>query len=131
MNRIDLTKVFLKQWNVSTDDANVKFYSRKWWKDNRATNSSCRLTEEGRDFLVNTLQIKAYEIPFTESIDSSPQTVIYLARFIDSPFFLTNHSITVFSEIKSFELHLFSDDIRKYGIIKSLNARIEKLNNNN
>ena len=47
--------------------------------------------------------------------------MVYLSRFIDCPYFLTNNNITVFSEIKSFELHLFSDDIRKYGIIKSLN----------
>jgi hypothetical protein len=33
--------------------------------------------------------------------------------------------------MKSFELHLFSDDIRKYGIIKSLNARNKKLNEKN
>lgn len=121
MDRDDLTKVFLKNWGKSTDEANVQFYSRQWWVSNR--NKSFRLSPGGLEFLTKTLGIKSYVIPFTESIDKSPQTVIYLSRFVDSPFYLTNNSITVFSEIKSFELHLFSDDIRKYGIIKSLNHR--------
>lgn len=125
IDRDDLTKVFLNQWGKSSDEANVKFYSRIWWISNR--NKSFRLTADGLDFLKKTLELKSYTIPFTESIDRSPQTMIYLSRFIDSPFYLTNSSITVFSEIKSFELHLFSDDIRKYGIIKSLNARNKTL----
>jgi len=121
IERDTLTKIFLTQWNVSTDDVNVRFYSRKWWVTNRAT--SYRLTNDGHEFLTKILEVKAYTIPFTESIDKSPQTLVYLSRFIDSPFYLTNQSITVFSEMKSFELHLFSDDIRKYGMIKALNAR--------
>jgi len=123
MTRDELTKVFLKQWNVSTDDINVRFYSRKWWIDNRSNSPSMRLTKEGFDFLSSTLGLKSYKIPFTEPIDKSPQTVVYLTRFIDSPFYLTDYSITVFSEMKCFELVLFSDDIRRYGLIKSLDAR--------
>ena len=46
-------------------------------------------------------------------------------QFIDCPYYLTNQSITVFSEKKAFELMLFSDDIRKYGLIKAINARKE------
>ena len=110
--------------------ANLLFYSRKWWFDNRRSSNSYRLTSDGLDFLVSTLNLKTYKIPFTESIDKSPQTVVYLSRFIDCPYFLTNNNITVFSEIKSFELHLFSDDIRKYGIIKSLNERQKPKKNN-
>ena len=31
--------------------------------------------------------------------------------------------LTVFSEKKSFELYMFSDDIRKYGLIKAMNKQ--------
>jgi len=119
-----LTKIFLNQWGKSTDDANVKLYSRKWWQSNRVGKQTAyRLSLDGLDFLTNELDLRGYEIPFTESIDSSPQTVVFLERYIDCPYYLTNKSITVFSERKSFELYLFSDDIRKYGIIKAMNAR--------
>ena len=123
MDRLTLTKVFLNQWGVSTDEANVRFYSRKWWKNNRIKNSSFSLTEEGLNFLKDVIKLKAYTIPFNESIHKSPQTVVYLNRFIDTPYYLTDNSITVFSEMKSFELYMFSDDIRKYGIIKAVNHR--------
>jgi hypothetical protein len=128
-NRDNLTKVFLKQWDVSTDESNVIFYSRKWWVDPRSSNNSLRLTNEGLEFLVETLGLKSYTIPFIEPIDKSPQTVVYLCRFMDEPFYLTNKYITVFSEMKCVELHLFSDDIRKYGIIKTLDTRREILKN--
>lgn len=132
ITRDALTKIFLSNWGKSTDDANVKFYSRIWWQVSRpSAQSAFRLTKEGLDFLKNDLNLKAYEIPFTEPIDHSPQTMIYLSRYINCPYYLTHFSITVFSEIKSFELHLFSDDIRKYGIIKALNARNKELNEKN
>jgi hypothetical protein len=44
---------------------------------------------------------------------------------------LTAESITVFSERKSFELYLFSDDIRKFGLVKAMNEREKELDQTN
>lgn len=122
--RDTLTRIFLSHWDKSSDDANVKFYNRKWWQSFRNSDqSSLRLTKEGLDFLINDLGIRSYKVPFTEPLEHSPQTMIYLSRYIDCPYYLTSDSITVFSESKGFELILFSDDIRKYGILKAINAR--------
>jgi hypothetical protein len=119
-----LTKIFLQHWGKSTDDTNVQLYSRKWWQSTRVNKQTAfRLSDEGYEFLTVTLEIKMYEIPFTEPIELSPQTIIFLERYIDCPYFLTNQSITVFSERKSFELYLFSDDIRKFGLIKAMKER--------
>jgi hypothetical protein len=132
IHRDALTKIFLQQWGKSTDEANLELYSRKWWQSNRASKQTAfRLSEEGFDFLTLTLDIKMYEVPFTESIELSPQTIIFLERYIDCPYYLTNHSITVFSERKSFELYLFSDDIRKFGLVKAMNERQKDLVNLN
>lgn len=128
ITRDTLTKIFLQQWGKSTDDANVKLYGRKWWQSNRVNKQNAfRLSEEGYDFLVNELDIKMYEIPFTEPIELSPQTIIFLEKYIDCPYYLTTQSITVFSERKSFELYMFSDDIRKYGLVKAMNERQKDL----
>lgn len=128
ITRTALTKIFLNQWGKSTDDANVEIYSRKWWQSNRASNQHVyRLSEEGFNFLTNLLDIRSYEIPFTEQIELNPQTIIFLERYIDCPYYLTRKSITVFSERKSFELYMFSDDIRKYGLIKAMNERKKSL----
>ena len=126
--RDTLTRVFLKEWGKSTDDANVQLYSRKWWQSNRVNKQTAfRLSEVGFEFLTNELGIHMYEIPFTEPIELSPQTIIFLERYIDCPYYLTAESITVFSERKSFELYLFSDDIRKFGLIKAMNERQKDL----
>ena len=73
--------------------------------------------------MANILELKEYEVPFTESVELSPQTIIFFDRFMDCPYYLTPKSITVFSEKKAFELYMFSDDIRKYGLVKAINAR--------
>jgi hypothetical protein len=128
ISRTALTKIFLQQWGKSIDDTNVKLFSRKWWKSTRVgKDNAFRLTDDGFDFLVNELELKSYEIPFTEPIELSPQTIIFLERYVDCPYLLTDQSITVFSEKKSFELYLFSDDIRKFGLIKAMNEREKEL----
>jgi hypothetical protein len=126
--RDTLTKIFLQQWGKSIDETNVSMYSRTWWQSNRINKQNAfRLSDKGYEFLVSELELKEYEIPFTEPIELSPQTIIFLERYIDCPYYLTNQSITVFSEKKSFELYLFSDDIRKFGLIKAMNERQKEI----
>lgn len=130
ISRTALTKIFLQQWGKSIDTANVQLFGRKWWQSTRVGKENAfRLSEEGFVFLTNDLELKSYEIPFTESIELSPQTIIFLERYVDCPYLLTNQSITVFSERKSFELMLFSDDIRKFGLVKAMNERQKELAN--
>ncbi|MCX8482845.1 MAG: hypothetical protein ORN50_04640 [Crocinitomicaceae bacterium] len=128
ITRDALTKIFLQQWGKSTDDVNMKLFSRKWWQSTRVNKQTAfRLSEEGYEFLIKELDLKEYEIPFTEPIELSPQTIVFLERYIDCPYYLTTQSITVFSERKSFELYLFSDDIRKFGLVKAMNEREKDL----
>ena len=116
------TKIFLQQKDKSTDAANIKHHMYKWWQSHRSKDQGgLRLSDEGFDYLINELELRSYEVPFTEPIDLSPQTIIFFDRTMDFPYYLTNQSITVFSERKSFELYMFSDDIRKYGLVKAMN----------
>ena len=128
ITRTALTKIFLQQWGKSTDDANINLYSHKWWQSNRVNKPNAfRLSDEGYEFLVKELELKEYEIPFTEPIELSPQPIIFLERYVDCPYYLTNQSITVFAERKGFELMLFSDDIRKFGLVKAMTERQKEL----
>lgn len=130
VSRDTLTKIFLQQWGKTIDDTNVSMYSRTWWQSNRVNKQDAfRLSDKGYEFLVSELELQEYEVPFTEPIELSPQTIIFLERYIDCPYYLTNQSITVFSEKKSFELYLFSDDIRKFGLIKAMKERQKDLDN--
>lgn len=75
------TKIFLKQQEKSCDEANVKLHHRLWWQNTRTKEGGgLRLTEEGYNHLANVLELKEYEIPFTEQIELSPQTIIFFAQ---------------------------------------------------
>lgn len=118
------TKIFLQQKDRSIDKANIKHHLYKWWQSHRSKEvGGLRLNYEGFKFLTEELELQCFEIPFTEPIDLSPQTIIFFDRHMDSPYYLTNQMIVVFSEKKSFELMLFSDDIRKFGLVKAMNAQ--------
>ena len=124
MNKDTYTKVFLQQAGQAISEANVKVAKNAWWMNNRSkTENSLRLTDAGLAFLISELDLKIYEIPFPASLDLKPQVIIYLDRFMDSPYYLTNHSITVLSERKAFELHLFAGDVQKYGLTKAINRK--------
>ena len=123
-----LTKIFLEQWGKSYNDVNVKLYSRKWWQSTRIGKlNALRLSDDGFEFLTNTLELKSYEVPFTDTIELSPQTIIFLERYLDCPYYLTYKSITVFNERKCVELYFFSDDIRRYGLSKAMKERQNNL----
>jgi hypothetical protein len=124
ISRETFTKIFLQQKDKSIDEANIKHHMYKWWQSHRSKDQGgLRLSDDGFDFLTNELELKMYDVPFTEPIELSPQTIIFFDRNMDCPYYLTNQSITVFSERKSFELYMFSDDIRKYGLVKAMNRQ--------
>lgn len=130
MNRNTYTKIFLKQAGQALSRENVLTKQRAWWKNNRTKKQGgLRLTDEGLEFLSQTLDLTAYEVPFPLGFDLKPQVIVFLDRFVDSPYYLTERSITVFSERKCFELYLFNGDVQKYGLTKAMKASQNKEEN--
>ena len=115
------TKVFLKQAGISINESTLKEYMPMWWQNTRAKKvGGLRLTEDGFLFTTEKLELANYEVPFPDDFKVTTQIVIFLDKFIDCPFYLTNKSVTVLNEKKALELHLFSGDVRKYGLNKAL-----------
>jgi hypothetical protein len=131
VNRNTYTKIFLKQANVALTEENISASMRVWWQNNRTkSEGGLRLTEQGLDFLRTTLDLAVYEVPFPTGFDLKPQVIIFLDRFIDCPYFLTDRSITVLSERKCFELYLFNGDVQKYGVTKAMSRKKATEENN-
>lgn len=124
MNKLAYTKIFIKAANEALSDANVSIKLHLWWKNNRKNNNSLRLTDVGLNFIKENLDLKVFEIPFPIDLDLKANVIIYLDRFIDCPYHLTESSISVLSEKKAMELHLFSGDVRKYGLTKAMKREI-------
>lgn len=122
MNRLTYTKIFLNSAKISIDDANIKKYSAEWWYNIRDKKTGgLRLTELGRDFLKNTLELTMYKIIFPPDVNIYKTNIlIHLDNFITCPYFLTKKYIEVTDDRKAMEISLFSGDIERYGLVKAI-----------
>lgn len=119
------TKVFLKQADISIGENTMQEYMPKWWKNSRNKESGgLRLTDEGLTFIKDKLQLQTYDVPFPIDFNLTTQTIIFLDKYIDCPYYLADDGVIVTNEKKAMELMLFSGDIRKYGLNKAL-SRLE------
>jgi len=119
------TKVFLKQLDKTVNDAAVAEYMPLWWQNTREKTTVCLRLTETCFYVINTIQLATYEIPYPADMPITTQIIIFLDKFIDCPYYISRHSIFVTSERKAVELGLFSGDLRKYGLAKAL-SRQEK-----
>ena len=124
MNKETYTKIFLKQADIAISDVTMKEYMSTLWQNTRVKDQGgLRLTDTGIEFLKNKLELATYEIPFPKDFELTTNTIIWLDQFIDCPNWLCKYSIEVTDEKKALELHLFSGDVKKYGLTKALNRQ--------
>ena len=115
------TKIFLKNAGIAITEASMREYMPVWWQNMRSKETGgLRLTDEGITFLQEKLDISTYDVPFPQDFQLTTQTIIWLDQFIDWPYWLGKYGITVTEEKKAVELHLFSGDVKKYGLNKAI-----------
>jgi len=120
MNKVTYTKLFLKELGKSYNDLSVKEHMPLWWYNTRQKDvGGLRLTDDGFA-VINQIELQTYDIPYPRDMPMTTQVIIFLDKFIDCPYYLTNRSITVTNERKAVELGLFSGDLRKYGLTKAM-----------
>lgn len=118
------TEVFLKAATGTADKEKLSQFKKDWWYNIRSTeNAGLRLTDAGFDYITNVSQIKTYKIEFPKEFIVTPQVLLWLDKFIDSPYYIDKRSITVLKEKAAFELYLFSGDVRKLGYSKAVAKR--------
>lgn len=121
------TKVFLEAAGLTPDPEKLKQYRAVWWWNVRRKDSGgLRLTEQGLEFVEKYAKIKTYKIEFPKDFAFTPQVLVWLDNFIESPFYITKRHITVMREKSAFELYLFSGDVRKMGHNKALAKRLNQ-----
>jgi hypothetical protein len=124
MDKETYTKIFLTQTNEAVSPENITAKMRLIWKNCRRSAGGLRLTDSGLDYLKNDLNLAAYEIPFPLELDLKPQVLLYLDKFINCPYYITDDAITVFNERNAVELHLFSGDVQRFGFIKAMRREL-------
>ena len=120
-SKYTFTKIFLKQSNIPISAVSIQEYMPLWWQNTRNKDTGgLRLTEQGFDFLQRKLDLRFYEIPLPQEKSIVTQTILFLDKFITCPYYLDRYSLFVTEEKKAIELHLFSGDLRKYGLVKAM-----------
>ena len=115
------TKIFLQNSGTSVNDLTIREYMPQWWQNTRIKDAGgLRLTDEGFRFITEELELATYDVPYPPDFTLTTQVIIWLDKFIDCPYYMGKKSITVTNEKKAVELHLFSGDVRKYGLAKAM-----------
>ena len=126
MDKIELTRAFLKAAGEFDEEKVNKKYVEFWFNIRKKNDGGLRLTEYGYKYVCHKAEIKEYKIEFPKQFSITPQILLWLDNFINTPYYITKKSISVFSEKSAFELYLFSGDINKYGYNKALAKRLNQ-----
>jgi hypothetical protein len=120
------TRVFLKSAGEDCNEDKIKEKKIEWWFNVRTKDQGgLRLTDIGIDFVQDYAKIKTYEVDLPSDIKITPQILVWLDKFISSPYYFNKKKIIVTEEKTAFELYLFSGDVRKMGYSKAMSKRLE------
>jgi len=126
-NKDTYTKTFLSAADIEPTDQLIESKRAEWWYNVRQKDGGgLRLTEQGIDFVQNQSKLKTYNIKFPGQFTITPQILVWLDKFIETPYYITKKDITVISERTAFELYLFSGDVQKMGYSKALSKRMSQ-----
>jgi hypothetical protein len=121
------TSVFLNAAGQSVDENIIKKFRSTWWQNVRGKkHGGLRLTDQGLEFVETYSQIKTYKVEILKEISITPQILVWLDQFIESPYHLTKKHIVVLKEKSAFELYLFHGDVRKMGYAKAMHQRLSQ-----
>ena len=97
-----------------------------WWNVRSKETGGLRLTDAAIQYIEKDAKIKIYKISFPKDFSITPQVLLWLDNFIESPYYITKRTITVLKEKSAFELYLFSGDVQKMGYNKALSKRLNQ-----
>lgn len=115
-----LTKIFLKEANITTDEKTIKKYFKKIWKNPRdKLYGSLSLSKDGFNFIKNELKLQYYIVDTKEIIEVNKRLILDLEKNINHPYYIENDKIFLFDERTALELILMAGDLKKFNNIKS------------
>jgi len=121
------TSIFLNAGGEEATENRIKKLRADWWWNVRSKEEGgLRLTEYAIKYIEQRAEIKTYKINFPKNFSITPQVLVWLDNFIESPYYITKKYIVVLKEKAAFELYLFSGDVQKLGYTKALAKRMNQ-----
>jgi len=119
------TTAFLLANAIVHDTEQFKKLKLAIWFNPRPTDRSYRLTNYGLDLIISG-EINTFKVKFPEEFDLTPQVLIWLDKYLDSPYYVNRKFIIVLTELAAFELYLYSGDIKKFGHSRALSRALDQ-----
>lgn len=95
------TRVFLEAAGQSADLDTVKQYRAAWWWNVRDKDKGgLRLSEQALNFINEYAKIKTYKIEFPKDFAITPQVLVWLDNFIDSPYYITKNILLLCENVQ-------------------------------
>lgn len=119
------TAIFLQAAGMESNSSEIKKYTPVFWYSYRnKSEGGLRLTDKGIEFVIDHADIKTYKIEIPKEVVFTPQVVLWLDHYLNSPYHIDRRCIKVISERSAFELYLFNGDVKKFGLSKTLAKRL-------
>lgn len=121
--KLRLTKHFADEAGIVANTPTLlNNLHRLWWMNTRKNGErSFSLTEEG--FNILSKHLKFYQIDLPNTLNFTNNTIVWMDKFIDCPYYLSRKSIFVSREKVAVQLMLFSGDINKFGKAKDKSSK--------
>lgn len=119
------SRIFLQESGKDFSADSIKKIRPIIWFNTRKNKGGLRLTDKGLQ-LVKECEIKTYKVNLPPDFALTPQIIVWIDHYIDSPFYITKKYIIVLKEKVAFELFLFSGDVRKLGYNRALSKAMDR-----
>jgi hypothetical protein len=112
--KFNFTKEILTISNPNFTKNELQRAYNTWWFNNRKKdNGGLRLTDIGYANFTGA-DLKEYPVEFDKPVIFTNQLLVWLDRYLDSPFYLTDQQIIVFKEKTAFILALHAGNLMNF-----------------
>ena len=109
------TLAVLSEMDKDISTESVQKHLKLWWMNRRDRGKKgLRLTNEGLEAM-HLAGISVYEVEYPPEMMMTPQTMLFLDKFLDCPYYLKDHSIVVLDAKRAVELIMYSGNVKKFG----------------
>lgn len=121
--KIELTKYIINCLGYPDDIKTFKRFIATFWVNPRIKEKGgLRLTDQG--FEAFSQHLKSYKVDMEDKKQVfENRHILWLDKYIDSPFYIDRKSVYVFSEKMAVQLVLFSGNLVKFGYAKDKSSK--------